>query len=104
MENSPKRQKVDIDTPLQFRLTNDKESITLPTPFPFPQNFPPSVECAIRTKVMPPEAMRRFLAVMARALYAIKCYPTAGEYEAIGVQVIQRYPFMRSPAGCPYVS
>ena len=102
--NPSKRQKVNPGIPLQFKLTNDKQSITLPTPFPFPHNFPPSVECALRAKMMTPEAMKKFLATMARALYALKCYPTAGEYEAIGVQVIQRYPFMKSPAGCPYVS
>ena len=103
-ESLPKRPRHDADTSLHFKLTNDKQSITIPTPFPFPQNFPPIVECALRRKSIPPDAMSRFLSVMARATYAIKCYPAPGEYESIGVQVIQRYPFMKSPAGCPYVS
>ena len=103
-ERPPKRPRHDADTSLHFKLTNDKQSIHIPTPFPFPQNFPPVVECALHAKSVPPEVMKRFLSVMARATFAIKCYPTSGEYESIGVQVIQHYPFMKSPAGCPYVS
>lgn len=98
-----KRQKMEGDAQF-FRLKNDKNTTSIPTPFPFPQNYTPSVECALRAKVMPPEVMKKFLAGLARAVYAIKCYPTPSEYEALGVQIIQKYPFLKSPAGCPYVS
>ena len=30
--------------------------------------------------------------------------PLMQEYESVGMQVIQKYPFMKSPAGSPYVS
>lgn len=98
-----KRQKIEGDAQF-FQLTNDKNTTSLPNPFPFPQNYTPRVECALRSKVMPPEVMKKFLAAIARAVYSIKCYPTASEYESLGVQIIQRYPFLKSPAGCPYVS
>ena len=103
MENPPKKLKTE-DNKLKFQLPNDKNTKSIPHPFPFPQNYPPSVECALMAKVVPPEAMRKFLATTARAVYAIKCYPTTSEYETLGVEIIQRYPFMKSPAGCPYVS
>lgn len=61
-----------------------------------------STKCGV-CSVIPPEAMRRFLTAMSRATCAIKCYPTSSEYESIRVQVIQCYPFMKSPAGSPYV-
>ena len=88
----------------EFQLANDKALAVLPVPFPFPANYPPIVESALLGRVVPPEAMKRFLSCIARAVYAIKCYPTSQEYESVGMQVIQKYPFMKSPAGSPYVS
>lgn len=88
----------------QFKLANDKHTTTIPNPFPFPKNYPPAVECALHAKIVPQEILNRFLAVTARAIYAIKCYPRSNEYDAIGVQIIQKYPFLKSPIGCPYVS
>ena len=99
----PKKLKTEDDG-LRFQLPNGKHTKSIPQPFPFPHNYTPSVECALMAKVVPPEAMKKFLATIARAVYAIKCYPTTGEYEALGDEIIHRYPFMKSPAGCPYVS
>ena len=34
----------------------------------------------------------------------MKCYPTPEEYQRIGQQIIEKYPFLKSPVGVPYVS
>ena len=88
----------------KFHLVNDKFSTKIPTPFPFPRNYPPVVESALNEKVVPPEVLSRFLHSIAQAIYAIKCYPTSQEYESIGLQVVERYPFLESPAGGACVS
>ena len=42
---------------VEFTLPNDKYNKHLPDPFPFPTNYPPMVECAIKSKTMMPKSM-----------------------------------------------
>ena len=86
-----------------FHIPQDKHSTKLPDPFPFPTNFPPKIMHALEMKAMLPNHSGRFYGVIARAVYAIKCYPTHAEYEQLGQQIIDKYPFLMSPVGEPYV-
>lgn len=54
-------------------LSPDKwqKTTSLPNPFPFPQNYTPRVKCALRSKMMPPEIMKKFVAGIARAVYVL---------------------------------
>ena len=61
-----------------FTLVNDKLSKPLPDPFPFPDNYSPE---ALNNKVMPPKTLEKFVTAVARAAFAIKCYPTSQELE-----------------------
>ena len=88
---------------MEFKLPKDKDSKSLPCPFPLPQNYPPEVECALASKSMMPRQMNRFLTTVARAIYCHKCYPTTKEYENVAKQIVALYPFLASPAGTPYV-
>lgn len=67
-----------------FHLPNDKYSTVLPDPFPLPVNFPPDIMNALETKTMLPKQSGKFYGVVARAVYALKCYPTSAEYERLG--------------------
>ena len=53
---------------------------------------------------MLPNQCGKFCGVIACAVYAIKCYPTSAEYERLGQQILEKYPFLKSPVGAPYVS
>lgn len=97
----PKRQREEVAK--SFHLVNDKNKKSLSNPFQFPQNYPPEVECALKTKSMMPRTMNRFLTTLARSIYSEKCYPTAREYQHVAQEVIRKYPFLASPAGTPYV-
>ena len=97
----PSTKKLKLDS---FHLPKDKFSKSLSKPFNFPQNFPPEVEGALSTKSMLPRTLNRFLTTIARAIYNEKCYPTAEEYRRVAEETIQRYPFLASPVGSPYVS
>ena len=100
---STKRQRLELVKAQSFQLPNDKHQKELTDPFQLPQNYPPEVECALKSKAMMPRTMNRFLTTLARAVYSEKCYPTAKEYERVAKQVIRKYPFLASPAGTPYV-
>ena len=59
---------------------------------------------ALEAKALLPALSGRFYGILARAIYAMKCYPTPEEYRRIGQQIIDKYPFLKSPVGVPYVS
>ena len=86
-----------------FHIPQDKFTAKLPDPFPLPTNFPPKVMYALEAKALLPALNGRFYGVLARVIYAMKCYPTP-EYRRIGQQIIEKYPFLKSPVGVPYVS
>ena len=98
-----KRQELQYVQAQSFQLPNDKHQKRLSNPFKLPQNYPPEVECCLRSKTMMPRTMNRFLTTLARAVFNEKCYPTAKEYESIAKEVIRKYPFLASPAGTQYV-
>ena len=97
---SPPTKKLKIEHPTAtFHISHDKHTVKLPDPFPFPTNFPPEIMYALELKAMLPTQSRKFYGVIAWAVYAIKCYPTSSEYEQLGQQIIEKYPFLKSPVG-----
>lgn len=59
---------------------------------------------ALEAKALLPALSGKFYGVLAQAIYVVKCYPTPGEYQRIGQQIIKKYPFLKLPLGEPYVS
>jgi hypothetical protein len=51
---------------------------------------------------MTPATTRQFITAIARAMYAVKKYPTSLEFESVGWLVVERYPFLKSPIGNGY--
>ena len=92
----PKKVKSENEAAAVFHIPPDKFTAKLPDPFPLPTNFPPKL-CMLWK-------LRLCCRVLARAIYAMKCYPTPGEYQQIGQQITEKYPFLKSPVGIPYVS
>jgi hypothetical protein len=67
--------------------------------FVLPQNFPPHVESALAEKSLTSRSMSAFITTVARAVFAIKRFPTTREYDTVSRLVVQRYPFLKSPLG-----
>ena len=87
-----------------FILENDKFTKTLPDPFPFPDNFTPEISLAIRNQMMPPRVLDKFITAVARAVFALKMYPTSKELERMSIQAIERWVFLQESYGSPFVS
>ena len=61
------------------KLEKDKEVI-LPSPFPFPKNFTPDVELAIKTKEVDRLARNSFISSILHSVYQYKKYPIERDY------------------------
>lgn len=40
-----------------------------------------------------------FITTIARAVFAVKRYPSATEYDVVAKLVVEKYPFLKSPPG-----
>lgn len=87
-----------------FALENDKLMKPLPDPFPFPENYSPEITVALTNWLMPPKTLEKFVTAVARAAFALKCYPTSKELERVAIQAIEKWEFLRAPQGSPFVS
>ena len=76
----------------------------LPMPFPLPTNFRSEIMAALKQEVLSPSLRRKFLSAIASAIFRHKGYPTKEEYNHVGQQVIEKYPFLCTKDGCGYVS
>ena len=99
---SPKRYKSDETNMQVFDLPNDKLSKKLPDPFIFPEQYSPEISVCISNQSMPPKTVDKFITAI--AVFLFKCYPTTPELEQVARQTTEKYPFLRAPAGSPYVS
>ena len=88
---------------LKFVKTED-DTIPLPDPFPLPKHYRADVEVALASGKMTKETMSAFLSAIAAAMLVHKRYPTREDYICVARSVVQKYSFMASPAGTPYVS
>ena len=87
----------------KFVKTED-DAIPLPDPFPLPKHYRADVEVALASGKMTKETMSAFLSAVAAAMLVYKRYPTREDYICVARSVVQKYSFMASPAGTPYVS
>ena len=87
----------------KFVKTED-DAIPLPDPFPLPKHYRADVEVALASGKMTKETTSAFLSAVAAAMLVYKRYPTREDYICVARSVVQKYSFMASPAGTPYVS
>ena len=71
--------------------------------FVLPANYVPEVEAGLKYKSMNVATARLFISSIARAMYAVKKYPTSAEFDAVGRLVIDKYPFLKSLIGNGFV-
>ena len=82
----------------------EDENIPLPDPFELPKNFRPDVASALKLGKMTLSTNRAFLSSIASAMVVYKKYPSSDDYINVARTIVNRYPFMKSPTGKPYVS
>ena len=87
----------------KFVKTED-DAIPLPDPFSLPKHYRADVEVALASGKMTKETTSAFLSAVAAAMLVYKRYPTREDYICVARSVVQKYSFMASPAGTPYVS
>ena len=85
-------------------MKTEDDTVPLPDPFPLPKYYRADVETALVSGKMTKETMSTFLSAIASAMLVFKCYPTREDYICVARSVLQKYSFISSPAGTPYVS
>ena len=83
---------------------SEEDAIPLPNPFPLPKHYGSEVEAALNDRKLTNRTRKAFIAKIASSMLYHKRYPTADDYANVGQAVVQKYPFMKSPAGSPAVS
>jgi len=76
----------------------------LPNPFVLPKNFRPDVRAALECGKMTLETTKSFLSTVAAAMATFTFYPSKDDYTDVARTIIEKYPFMKSRIGKPYVS
>ncbi len=89
--------------PAKFIKTED-DKVPLPDPFELPRNYRPDVVQALESKKMTLGTTSSFLSAIAGSMFTYKRYPTNEDYVNVARVIVQKYPFMKSPTGKPYVS
>ena len=82
----------------------EEDTFPLTDPFELPKHYRPGVEAALKSGNMTLETNKSFLSTIAASMFTYKKYPTADDYNNVARVIIQKYPFMKSPTGKPYVS
>lgn len=75
----------------------------LPNPFPLPQNYPVDVETDLKRGSMTVTTMRKFVTVVAHAIFALKRYPSLVEFTLVALQIVNNYPFLKNTGANPHV-
>lgn len=89
-------------SPRHIEVHTDCSMVNLIKTFQLPTNYSPQVEASLKEKSMTTASTRMFVTAIARAMYAVKRYPTSEEFDFIGRHVIEKYPFLRCPIGNGY--
>lgn len=82
----------------------EDDAIPLPDPFEVPKHYRADVEVDLKSGSMTEDTTRAFLSSVAASMFTYKRYPSADDYRNVARVIIQKYPFMKSPTGKPYVS
>ena len=70
----------------------------LPLPFDLPQNYPAIVMSDLAKNMLSGKARTKFIATVASAIFRYKSYPTPEERRCVAMQIVQKYPFLKSSA------
>lgn len=73
-------------------------------PFELPQNYPAIVMVDLQQKKLSTKARTKFIASISAAIFRHKSYPSKEEYDHVGAQIVDKYPFLKSSHGAGYVS
>ena len=92
------------EVPKSVVCKTEDDAIPLPDPFPLPKHYRADVEPALKSGNMTEDTTRELLSCVATSMFTYKRYPTADDYRNVARVTIQKYPFMKSPTGTPYVS
>ena len=76
----------------------------LPNTFVLPKNFRPDVRAALESGNVTLETTKSFLSTVASAMATFTFYPSKDDYTDGARTIIEKYPFIKSPIGKPYVS
>jgi hypothetical protein len=87
----------------KFVKTED-DAVPLPSPFPLPKHYRADVEVSLANGKMTETTTSSFLSSIASAMLVYKRYPTRDDYVGVAQTILQKYSFMASPIGTPYVS
>lgn len=101
-EDESKDLPVKVKRPKLVKTKDD--AIPLPSPFPLPKHYRADVEVALANGKMTKTTTCSFLSSVASAMLVYKRYPTHDDYVEVAKTVVQKYTFMASPIGTPYVS
>lgn len=85
-------------------VENKDDAIPLPSPFPLPKIYRADVEVALAKGKMTKTTTCSFLSSVASAMLVYKRYPALDDYKGVAKTITEKYTFMASPIGTPYVS
>lgn len=83
--------------------SDESQKVDFVRSFTFPQNYCPEVEASLREKSMTLKTSRLFYTSIARAMFALKRYPTRNEFDWIARRIVNKYKFLKSPLGDGHV-
>ena len=76
----------------------------LPVPFELPFNYPFIVKEGIKNEMLSGLALSKFIACIASSMFKYKSHPTKYEYDHVGKQIVEKFPFLKCSKGREYVS
>ena len=91
--------------PKTISRSNDRD-VSLPSPFPLPQNYRADVAAALEAGQMTTDTEKAFFSSIASAIFKYKKMPTTEDYVDVATVITQKYPFFKatSSSGKSYVS
>lgn len=103
----PKKEELHIPTekdPLECvrevkRVTQRKQELPLPNPFPLPRNFTPAVTTALQEKKLTGKTRAKFVTALANAIFIYKSYPTLRELEDVCRAATKKWEFLATKSG-----
>ena len=81
------------------RVTQRKQELPLPTPFPLPKNFP-AVALALEGGKLTGNTRVKFVTALANAVFMHKSYPTSHELDDVARAAVREWEFLGSKSGC----
>lgn len=81
-------------------VSKRKQEPPLPRPFDLPANFSPQVMAGLESENLVGNARTKFITAIANAIFRYKNYPTDEEYRHVAQQVVRKWKFLDTGAGC----